>query len=247
MRRVLNRRVPTPSSSTERPHEPLRIVALVFPDVTQLDLTGPMQVFSRLPATSTHLAWRDTAPVATDAGFEIVPTTSFADAPPADILFVPGGTGVDPLLDDAEFLAFVRAQAEGARVVTSVCTGSLLLGAAGLLRGRRATTHWASLPLLERFGAIPTTSRVVHDGPVVTGAGVSSGIDFALTLAAELRGDETAKRIQLAIEYDPQPPFDAGSPTRPEADQAFVAATRAATLDHRGPLVDRAAAALDRA
>ncbi|KAB1653828.1 DJ-1/PfpI family protein [Pseudoclavibacter chungangensis] len=225
--------------------EPIRIVALVFPDVTQLDLTGPVQVLSRLPGAEIHLAWRDAEPVATDAGFRILPTTTFADTPPADVLFVPGGDGVDPLLTDAETLAFVRDRAAGARAVTSVCTGSLLLGAAGLLTGRRATTHWASLPLLERFGAIPTASRVVHDGPVVTGAGVSSGIDFALTLAADLRGEDVAKRIQLAIEYDPQPPFDAGSPAAPDVDHAFVTASREAMLARRGPLVDRAAAALD--
>lgn len=189
----------------------LRVVALLFPGVTQLDLTGPLQVLAVSGQLELHLAWRTLDPVPTDAGFSILPTVTLADAPPADILFIPGGQGTFDLLDDDEVLQFVRRQAEGARWVTSVCTGSFLLGAAGLLRGLRATTHWASLPLLATLGAIPTSERVVREGRVITGAGVSSGIDFALTLIAELFGEQEAKRVQLQIEYDPQPPFDAGS------------------------------------
>lgn len=222
----------------------LRVVALLFPGVTQLDLTGPLQVLAVSGQLELHLAWRTLDPVPTDAGFSIVPTVTIADAPPADILFIPGGQGTFDLLDDEEVLQFVRRQAEGARWVTSVCTGSFLLGAAGLLRGLRATTHWASLPLLATLGAIPTSERVVREGRVITGAGVSSGIDFALTLLAELFGVQEAKRVQLQIEYDPQPPFDAGSPRRRDADPQLVERMTALMHERRAGVVERAAARL---
>ena len=222
----------------------LRVVALLFPGVTQLDLTGPLQVLAVSGQLELHLAWRTLDPVPTDAGFSIVPTVTLADAPPADILFIPGGQGTFALLDDDEVLQFVRRQAEGARWVTSVCTGSFLLGAAGLLQGLRATTHWASLPLLAALGAIPTSERVVREGRVITGAGVSSGIDFALTLLAELFGEQEAKRVQLQIEYDPQPPFDAGSPRRRDADPQLVEMMTALMHERRAGVVERAAARL---
>lgn len=222
----------------------LRVVALLFPGVTQLDLTGPLQVLAVSGQLELHLAWRTLDPVPTDAGFSIVPTVTLADAPPADILFIPGGQGTFALLDDDEVLQFVRRQAEGARWVTSVCTGSFLLGAAGLLQGLRATTHWASLPLLATLGAIPTSERVVREGRVITGAGVSSGIDFALTLLAELFGEQEAKRVQLQIEYDPQPPFDAGSPRRRDADPQLVEMMTALMHERRAGVVERAAARL---
>ncbi|WP_159500797.1 DJ-1/PfpI family protein [Microbacterium sp. 18062] len=221
--------------------QPVRFVSLLFPAVTQLDLTGPAQVFSRLPDAEQHLAWHRVEPVPTDAGFSILPTTTLAEAPQADVLFVPGGQGAFDLFEDEIALAFLRRQAAGARYITSVCTGSFALAAAGLLDGRRATSHWASLHLLERLGVVPVAERVVRDGDIFTGAGVSSGIDFALTLASELFGAETAKQAQLAIEYDPAPPFDAGSPRRPDADPVHVADTIASVDRHRGPLVDRAA------
>ncbi|MFC9983544.1 DJ-1/PfpI family protein [Microbacterium keratanolyticum] len=222
----------------------LRVVALLFPGVTQLDLTGPLQVLAVSGELELHLAWRTLDPVPTDAGFSIVPTVTLADAPPADILFIPGGQGTFALLDDDEVLQFVRRQAEGARWVTSVCTGSFLLGAAGLLQGLRATTHWASLPLLASLGAIPTSERVVREGRVITGAGVSSGIDFALTLLAELFDEQEAKRVQLQIEYDPQPPFDAGSPRRRDADPQLVEMMTALMHERRAGVVERAAARL---
>lgn len=225
---------------------PVRVVSVVFPNVTQLDLTGPAQVFARLPDTELHVLWHRVEPVGTDAGFAIVPTATLADAPQADILFVPGGQGAFELFEDAVMLDFLRRQAAGARYVTSVCTGSFTLAAAGLLAGRRATSHWGSLELLARLGAIPTAGRVVRDGPVITGAGVSAGIDFALTVAAELFGDAVARSVQLAIEYDPAPPFDAGAPGRPEADPDEVARTVAAMTRFRGPMVDAAAARLAR-
>lgn len=217
----------------------IRVVALLFPGVTQLDLTGPAQVFSAWPGIELDLAWHRIEPVATGSGFSILPTTTLADAAQGDILFVPGGAGVDAVMEDDEVLAFVRAQAAGARYVTSVCTGSFVLGAAGLLRGRRATSHWASLDLLAALGAVPVRQRVVRDEHVVTGAGVSSGIDFALSLTAELYGAQTARSVQLAIEYDPQPPHDAGSPTRPEADPQDVRRITGETVARRRPIVER--------
>lgn len=223
---------------------PITIVCLLFPNVTQLDLTGPVQVFSRLPDVEIHLAWHRVEPVMTDAGFAIVPTTTFAEAPQADLLFVPGGDGAFDMFEDAVVLDFLREQAEHARYVTSVCTGAFTLAAAGLLEGRRATSHWGSLDLISTLGAIPTHDRVVRDGNVITGAGVSSGIDFALTVAAELFGDSVARDVQLMIEYDPAPPFDAGSPSRPEARHDVVVATRAALAQRRQPALDTAAARL---
>lgn len=215
--------------------------------MTQLDLTGPLQVFSRLPSSEHHLVWHREEPVPTDSGFSILPTRTLGEAPQADVLFVPGGHGAFSLFEDERALSFLRRQAAEAQYVTSVCTGSFALAAAGLLQGKRVTSHWGSLHLLERFGAVPVTERVVRDGKVVTGAGVASGIDFALTLAAELYGSDVARRIQLAIEYDPQPPFDAGSPRRPEADPLHVADTLENVNQHRGPLVNRAIERLNRA
>jgi cyclohexyl-isocyanide hydratase len=218
-----------------------RFVALLFPNVTQLDLTGPVQLFSRLPGARIDLAWHTLDPVATDAGFSIVPTVTFDEAPQADVIMVPGGQGAFDLLEDAAAIEFVRTQAAGAKYVTSVCTGAFVLGAAGLLEGRRATTHWASHSMLDLVGAIPERARVVRDGNVITGGGVTSGIDFALVVAAELFGDDAARRVQLTMEYDPHPPFDAGSPDRPQADPAQVEEASAAARRSREPVVRRAA------
>lgn len=220
---------------------PLQIVALLFPNVTQLDLTGPAQVFTRLPDVELHFAWHDLDPVPTDSGFSILPTTTLGEAPQADLLLVPGGQGSFELFDDDAALSFIARQAAGARYVTSVCTGSFALAAAGLLKAKRATSHWASLHLLEHFGAVPVRERVVRDGKIITGAGVTSGIDFALTAAAEICGESTAKEIQLHIEYDPAPPFDAGSPDRPEADQQAARTRIEAVTEDRTPQVARAA------
>ena len=190
----------------------LHIGFLLFPNVTQLDLTGPAQVLSRVPGAKTHLVWKTLEPVPTDVGFSINPTTSFADCPQLDVLCVPGGFGVEALFEDDETLSFLRRQAADARYVTSVCNGSLVLGVAGLLRGYRSACHWMWLPLLERFGAEPVAERIVRDRNRISGGGVTAGIDFGFALAAELAGEEAARTIQLALEYDPQPPFDAGSP-----------------------------------
>jgi cyclohexyl-isocyanide hydratase len=224
--------------------DPVRFVALLFPGVTQLDLTGPVQLFSRLPGATVDLAWHTLDPVPTDAGFSIMPTVTFETAAQADVIMVPGGQGAFDLLEDEIALRFVLAQAAGARYVTSVCTGAFVLGAAGLLEGRRATTHWASHSMLDLVGAIPEHARVVRDGNVITGGGVTSGIDFALVLAAELFGDDAARRVQLTMEYDPHPPFDAGAPDRPEADPAQVEEARTAARTSREPAVRRAASRL---
>jgi cyclohexyl-isocyanide hydratase len=223
---------------------PLRIVNVVFPNLTLLDLAGPAQIFSRVPGVEQHFAWHRVEPVPTDAGHSILPTTTLAEAPQADVLFVPGGQGAFEMFEDDAILDFLRRQAPGARYVTSVCTGSFTLAAAGLLAGRRATTHWAWFDLLAQLGAIPVRQRVVRDGNVITGAGVTSGIDFALTLTAELAGTEISKSRQLTLEYAPEPPFDAGGPDRPDADADLVAGTIAAMADRWGPAITRAAARL---
>jgi len=187
---------------------------VIFPNLTQLDFTGPLQVLSRLPDATTHIVAKSLDPVPSDSVLSIPPTVSFPDCPQLDLICVPGGGGVARAMVDAETIAFVRRQAEGARYITSVCTGAFVLGMAGLLKGRRATTHWAYADLLPRVGATHEKSRVVRDGNVITAGGVTSGIDFALRLVAEIAGDEVAQSIQLGIEYDPEPPFQSGHPDR---------------------------------
>ena len=202
----------------------LQIGFLVFPKVQQLDLTCPHEVLASLPGATTHLIWKTREPVVASNGLVLTPDTTYESCPPLDVICVPGGCGVTDLLQDAQTIDFVRRQAASARYVTSVCTGALLLGAAGLLRGRRATTHWGFHSLLEPLGAIPTRARVVRDGNLITGGGVTAGIDFGLTLAAELAGVGEAQAIQLELEYAPAPPFDAGDPEL--APQAVVELVR---------------------
>ncbi|HEV2628588.1 MAG TPA: DJ-1/PfpI family protein [Pseudolabrys sp.] len=214
---------------------PRRIGMLIFPRLTQLDMTGPYEVLARLPDTKVELVARTLEPVTTDRGMQIVPTVTYETCPPLDIVMVPGGPGQQDLMEDEAALAFLRNQAAQAKYVTSVCTGSLVLGAAGLLKGKRATCHWAAIEHLAPLGAIPTKERVVVDGNVVTGAGVASGIDFALALAAILDGEQVAREIQLQIEYDPDPPFDGGSPktARPETVAALTARLAALSEERR--------------
>ena len=224
---------------------PLNIGLLLFPRLTQLDMNGPFEVFSRVAGAKVRLVWKTTDPVRSDTGLAMLPTTSFADCPQLDVVCVPGGPGVAALMEDEEVLAFLRRQAAGARYVTSVCTGALVLGAAGLLKGKRATTHWASHDFLAALGAIPVQGRVVRDGNLLTGGGVTAGIDFALTLAAELMSPEAAQAIQLQIEYAPAPPFRSGTPA--EAPAAVLEAARskgAAMRADREALVARVAARL---
>ena len=223
----------------------MHIGLLLFPRLTQLDLTGPFEVFANTPGATVHLVWKTRDPVAAITGMRITPDTTFAECPQLDVLCVPGGTGVAALMEDAEVLDFVRRQAAGARYVTSVCTGALVLGAAGLLRGTRATTHWASHDFLATLGAIPTEGRVVRDGNIFTGGGVTAGIDFALTLVGEMCGADVAQAIQLQIEYAPAPPFDAGSPrTAPAAVLDMARARGAGMRAEREALMGRVAARL---
>jgi cyclohexyl-isocyanide hydratase len=207
-----------------------RIGMLIFPRLTQLDMTGPYEVLARLPDTRVELIARSLEPVTTDRGMQIVPTTTYADCPPLDVIMVPGGPGQQDLMEDEEALGFLRKQAAGAKFVTSVCTGSLVLGAAGLLKGRRATCHWAAIEHLKALGAVPVSEKVVVDGNIVTGAGVTSGIDFALALAAMLEGEQAAREIQLQIEYDPAPPFASGSPKSAARETLDAVKTRIAPL-----------------
>ncbi|MGF6484912.1 DJ-1/PfpI family protein [Paraburkholderia sp. JPY419] len=202
----------------------LQIGFVVFPKVQQLDLTGPHDVLASVPGATIHLVWKTREPVVSSNGLVLTPSATYESCPPLDVICVPGGSGVTALLQDEQTIDFVRRQAASARYVTSVCTGALLLGAAGLLRGRRATTHWAFHSLLEPLGAIPTHARVVRDGNLITGGGVTAGIDFGLTVAAELAGVEEAQAIQLELEYAPAPPFDAGDPAL--APQAVVELVR---------------------
>jgi cyclohexyl-isocyanide hydratase len=223
-----------------------RIGMLLFPGLTQLDLTGPWEVFARMPGATVYLVSKSLEPVRSDRGMAILPTATLQTCPPLDLVCVPGGPGVNEVLTDAEVLAFLRRAASSAKYVTSVCSGSLVLGAAGLLRRRRAGCHWMSRDLLRAFGAEPVEERIVVDGDLVTGGGVTAGIDLALRLVAEIAGRETAEAIQLAIEYDPRPPFDAGSPTRARQDlvRQVVEAAQPMMRD-RAERVRQAAAALD--
>jgi cyclohexyl-isocyanide hydratase len=224
---------------------PVTIAFLLFPNLTQLDLTGPAQVLSRLGNARIELVAKTRAPVPGDAGFALMPTAIFAEVASADVLCIPGGTGTSDAIEDDATLQWVRHVAARADWVTSVCTGALVLGAAGLLRGYRATTHWASHHLLAAFGAIPVAERVVFDRNRVTGGGVTAGIDFALALTAAIRGEEHARMVQLGLEYDPAPPFDAGSPER--AGAALVERYRtlaAASTADRDARMARAAARL---
>ena len=205
------------------------IVFLLFPGITQLDFTAPAQALSRLPGARLAGAAASLDPIATDSGFAIVPTHDFATCPRADILCIPGGHGVTDALGDAATIDFIARQAAHAQWVTSVCTGAFLLGRAGLLAGKRATTHWGYTHLLPIVGAEHQSARVVEDGHIVTSGGVTSGLDFALTLIARLRGDAVAQAIQLAIEYDPAPPFAGGHPG--SAPEAVTAGLKARVYD----------------
>lgn len=191
---------------------PLQIGLVLFPRLTQLDMTGPFEVFARLPNAKVHLIWKNREPVTSDVGLQVLPTITFAECPDLDVICVPGGPGMNALLEDEEVLSFLRKQGEKARFVTSVCTGALVLGAAGLLKGYKAATHWASMDFLKAYGAEPVNTRVCIDRNRVTGGGVTAGIDFGLHLASILTDRSTAEKIQLYMEYNPEPPFQAGSP-----------------------------------
>jgi cyclohexyl-isocyanide hydratase len=224
---------------------PLQIGLLVFPKVTQLDFTGPLQVFSGVPGAKVHLIWKRIEPVPTDTVMMLTPTITFADCPQLDVICVPGGAGINDMVNDEEMLAFLRKQAGAAKYVTSVCTGSLVLGAAGLLKGYHAATHWSAMEYLSAFGATPTKTRVCADRNRITGGGVTAGIDFALTVVSVLVDRKTAEAIQLGIEYNPAPPFNSGSPdTAPAETVARVLERIAQNQILRGQAITRAAARL---
>ena len=205
---------------------PLSVGMIIFDGMTNLDFVGPHEVFARMPGATVHVLAKAPDPVVTDLGLRVQPTGTLRDAPPLDLLFVGGGPGTTALMEDAEVIAFLRDRGPAARWVTSVCTGALVLGAAGLLRGHRAATHWAAMEALIPFGAEPTHRRVVVDGNRVTGGGVTAGLDFGLVIADLLHGAEVAQGLQLGMEYDPEPPFSAGSPRT--APAALVARLRGA-------------------
>jgi cyclohexyl-isocyanide hydratase len=220
-----------------KPGDPFRVAMLVYPGITQLDLTGPQEFLSKVPGVEVRLYWKNLAPVTSASGLQLIPTHTFEDKSPIDLLCVPGGPGQIELMADNEVLGFLRRAAATSRYVTSVCTGSLLLGAAGLLQGYRATTHWMAMDDLAVLGAIPVHERIVCDRNRITGGGVTAGIDFALTVIAQLWGEPIARTVELALEYDPQPPFAAGSPrtASPEAVQSLRERSR--------PLIERRLAA----
>jgi cyclohexyl-isocyanide hydratase len=220
----------------------LHIGSLLFEGIDQIDLTGPFEVLSRIPNSTLRIYGKTAEPVRDLRGLRLTPDAALADAPRLDVLHVPGGFGQEALMEDDEVLTWLEHQASGARSVFSVCTGALLCGAAGLLRGRRATTHWASFHLLPFFGAIPVNQRVVVDGSWVFAAGVTAGIDGALRLAAELRGDDAARAIQLHMVYAPEPPFDSGTPeTAPPAILANARRSVASITAQREATARRAA------
>src|SRR5258708_2097275 len=225
--------------------EPLQIGLVIFPKVTQLDLTGPVQVFSSVPGAKMHLIWKRIEPVVSDSLLTLTPTITFADCPQLDVICVPGGVGSDEMVNDAEVLDFLRRQAVAAKYITSVCTGSLVLGAAGLLRGYRATTHWSAMDHLTPFGATPVKTRVCIDRNRITGGGGPARIDFALTLVSIMVDRQTAEAIQLRRESNPPPPFNAGSPhNAPPEILALMKERIAPAQARRTDAIRRAAARL---
>jgi cyclohexyl-isocyanide hydratase len=224
---------------------PLTVGLILFPDLTQLDLTGPYEIFARLPDTKVYLVAGSLAPVRSERGLTISPDTTLDSVPALDVICVPGGPGVDAMMEDEALVGFLRRRAPAARYVTSVCTGALVLGAAGLLQGYRATTHWLSRDLLPLFGAAPVDERVVIDRNRITGGGVTAGIDFGLAVAGEVFGPAVAQRVQLMLEYSPAPPFTSGSPgTAAAAVVDEVIAARSDAQARRRAIAERAAARL---
>ena len=200
-----------------------RVVIPIFDDVTQLDFTGPAQMFAKVPDLELCIAAKDTKPVKTDSGFAVAAPYTFADCLAADLICVPGGGGVMDAIRDPDFLSFVERQCAQAKYITSVCTGMFALGAIGLLKGRKVTTHWGYTDLIAECSGVFTEGRVVVDGNLITAGGVTSGIDFGLTVIAEIFGEKTARLIQLAMQYDPEPPFESGHPSIAQSDTLAAA------------------------
>jgi transcriptional regulator GlxA family with amidase domain len=214
----------------QAPETPFVIVEAIYPNMTQLDFTGPHTIFSRLPNVQTIVASAPGGPVESEGGLIFAGTQRLADIERCDLLFTPGGMGVTDAMNDVAFMSEIRRLSADARYLTSVCTGSLILGAAGLLKGRKAACHWAWRDMLHLFDAIPEDARVVRDGNIITGGGVTAGIDFALVIAAELAGELTAQALQLMIEYAPAPPFNAGRPETAPAEVLTLVQSRMAEV-----------------
>lgn len=220
----------------------LHIGAFIFEEMDQMDFTGPFEVLSRVPNSTFHIFGKTLAPIRDARGLILTPTTDFETVPRLDVLVVPGGNGVNRLMEDAPTLEFLRHRAAEAEIIFSICTGALLLGAAGLLRGRRATTHWAAHEFLADLGALPVDARIAIDGNLITAAGVTSGLDAALRVAALLRGDTAAQVIQLYLEYQPDPPFASGSPlTAPAEVVSRVREQAAKSVEERRAISQRLA------
>lgn len=198
---------------------------LLFPELTQLDMTGPAQVLARMPGAKLHFIWKSMDPIKDDCGLTFLPTTTFAGCPQLDMICVPGGYGTSAVMRDEVALSWLREQAEGAQFITSVCTGSLILAAAGLMTGYKAACHWAWRDLLPKFGVIPVADRVVEDRNRISGGGVTAGIDFAFHIAEKLHGRDVAEMLQLVLEYDPAP-LSGGTPET--ARKPILDMTRAA-------------------
>lgn len=226
------------------PNKLIEIGVLFYPGMTQLDVTAPFEVFARLPNARVHLLWKRIEPVVSDVGLSLLPTTVFADCPDLDVLCVGGGPGQDTLMDDDEILAFLREKGGSARYVTSVCAGCLMLGSAGLLQGYKSACHWMMVDQLAAFGAIPVEARVVIDRNRISGGGVTAGIDFAFFVAAKLCGEDFAKRLQVLLEYQPEPPFDITVQNAPPELLTEIRATSAPWLRSRAAAGQRAIAKL---
>jgi cyclohexyl-isocyanide hydratase len=211
----------------------LKVGSLIYPSMDQCDFTGPFEALSRIPNSTFYTIWKDKDPVPDMRGMRIVPDTTITEAPQLDILLVPGGHGQEALMKDKAILSFLRRQAAGARYVYSVCTGSLLCGAAGLLHGKRATCHWTAMDVLPLFGAIPSDDRVVVDGKMISAGGVTSGIDGSLIVVSMVRGETVAQELQLYMAYDPKPPFNSGSPKTAPADVLRTVTARAQDITEK--------------
>lgn len=224
----------------------MQVNVIIVPEMVQLDITGPYEVLSRVPGWTLDLVAASMDPVRTDRGLTILPTQTRESAKPSDILVIPGGTGIDTAMLDDAWLAYVRREAERAKYVFGICTGSLLLAAAGLLKGRRAGGHWQARDFLAKFGAVPSDERLTVDGKFYTSGGVTSGIDAAFRVVADVMGEDTARQIQLLIEYDPAPPFEGGTPfTSPQHIVAAAKEMGRARRERREALVEQAAQALN--
>ena len=222
----------------------IEIGILFFPGMTQLDVTGPFEVLARLPQARMHLLWKRIEPITSDVGLTVMPTTTFEACPELDVLCVGGGPGQIALMDDGEVMDFIARSGAAARYVTSVCAGSLILAGAGLLDGYRSACHWLSRDQLADLGAIPVDARVVVDRNRISGGGVTAGIDFGFTVAAELCGEDVARRLQLLLEYDPQPPFDVTERNAPPDLIAGIRTSAAPMLEQRRRAGERAMARL---